>query len=167
MITPAELARGGTEHGLQRAVFAWANVAMWRGFADAWNDRTYMEREPLKTVIQTGIRAVPELRWYHAIHNQGHGDAIRGGKAKAEGTKAGIPDTFLPVPINGHAGLYIENKLSKYVNHKQGGLSDDQIECIAYLRNKGYAVHVAYSWEETALTLQEYIKYGYTSASRF
>ena len=53
-----------------------------------------------------------------AIHNQGHGDAIHGLKAQAEGVKSGVPDLCLPVrraaffngAFAGHLGLYIELK---------------------------------------------------------
>ena len=162
MQKPYELMKGGTEHGMQRAVFAWCNFAMYRGFEDAWNDACYDEPTPLAGYLDNPRQ--PLLRWYHAIHNQGHGDAIRGGQAKAEGVKRGVPDTFLPVPratpgANWH-GLYIENKLPKYAKHKDGGLSGDQIECIKFLRWAGYAVVVSHDWSMTCRTLQTYIETG-------
>ena len=77
MITPEGLAAAGTEHAHQKAIFCWAanNFNKW-----------------------------PELQLMFAIPNGGtRGDdkksrTIRGGKLKAEGVKAGVPDIFLPVP---------------------------------------------------------------------
>lgn len=161
---PNELCKGGTEHGLQSALFQWVRVAMWLGYEAAWDDATYAKPAPLKDAMSINARAVFELRWYHAVHNQGHGDAIRGAQAKAEGVVAGIPDTFLPLPryspSSNYHGLYIENKLPKYRNRADGGLSGDQQDCIRDLRHAGYAVKVAYGWEDAARTLQDYILFG-------
>ncbi len=164
MKKPRELCMGGTEHGEQQALFQWANVAMWLGFAAAWSEPTYELPAPLKDAMAANARAVPELKWFHAIHNQGHGDAIRGGQAKAEGVKAGIPDTFLPLPryspSSNYHGLYIEMKLPKYRTRKDGGLNEAQIECIPDLKRAGYAVAVCYGWYHAAQTLQTYIETG-------
>lgn len=159
MRTPWERATGKTEHGEQSALFAWANVAYWAGFASAWDRNFYTRPEPLKPFIESGP-TVPALKWYHAVHNQGHGDAIRGAKAKAEGVKAGVPDTFLPVHMSYYHGLYIELKLPVYQNYRDGGLSSDQIECLAFLVSEGYATFVAYGWEPAARAIQNYLTYG-------
>lgn len=159
MKSPWEIATGKTEHGEQTALFQWCNAAYWAGFENAWEPSFYARPAPLKPHMSVGCR-VPELRWYHAIHNQGHGDAIRGGMAKAEGVKAGIPDTFLPIPrpMQGYSGLYVELKLVKYATHKDGGLNEAQEEAIRDLRNAGYDVAVCYGWADAARTLQTYIQ---------
>lgn len=162
MKSPWEVATGKTEHGEQAALFGWANVAYWAGFDNAWNRSFYTLPTPLKGFMAIGPTQ-PHLRWFHAIHNQGHGDAIRGGQAKAEGVKAGIPDTFLPVPLSRlgsvvYAGLYIELKLPMYATRKGGGLSDDQTEALAYLESVGYRCRVAYGWEQAARAVQEYLQ---------
>jgi hypothetical protein len=42
-MTPDQLARANTEHGHQRALFAWANMVVLYGFKAAWDDRSYSE----------------------------------------------------------------------------------------------------------------------------
>lgn len=80
-ITPEYLARNGSEHGHQMAVFCWAQ--------------------------QSGI---PELKWLFAIPNQTVG-AIRGSRMVAEGLKSGVPDMMLPIARRGHLGMFIELKV--------------------------------------------------------
>ena len=84
MITPEQIAKAGTEHSHQVALFVWAQ--------------------------QSGI---PELKWLFAIPNGGPRTAIAGAKLKAEGVKPGVPDLFLPVPRGSKFGLWIELKKPK------------------------------------------------------
>lgn len=165
-MTPNQLAKSGTEHAHQVALFAWAAMAHYWGFkaANLWAGSGLT---PDKLVLTK--RPVPCLKWLHAIHNQGHGDAIRGGRAKAEGVRAGIPDIFLPYPSRGpiigerifyYHGLYIELKKpsSKPVKEtSKGGLSDEQIEFSKYAYQAGYSWHVAYGWAEAAKIIQDYL----------
>ena len=83
MITPEQLAKSGTEHGHQTALFCWA----------AMNLETY-----------------PELKWMHAIPNGGYRNKTEAGRLKAEGVKAGVSDVFLPVESGCYHGLYLEMK---------------------------------------------------------
>jgi len=107
-MTPNQLAKSGTEHAHQTALFAWCAVARIHGFdvADAWAEGAKLPAQ----LTKDEDAKVPELEWFHAIHNQGHGDKVRGGMAKAEGVRKGIADTFLPVPRGNWHGLYIEMK---------------------------------------------------------
>lgn len=162
-MTPDQLAKSGTEHAHQVALFAWAAVATQHGFnvAKVWADTGILDKE------YSEAKGVSCLKWLHAIHNQGHGDAIRGGRAKAEGVRAGIPDIFLPYPAKMniyqnicHHGLYIEMKKpsSKPVKEtSKGGLSDEQIEFKNYANENGYAWYVAYGWKEAAKIIQDYL----------
>jgi len=156
-MTPDDLTRSGTEHGQQMAVFAWANCAAMYGFEWANDDLAYSHstREALNRAFRY---EVAPLKWLYAIHNQGHGDAIRGGKAKAEGVKAGVPDMCLPYPTGGYAGLYLELKLEKYRNTKGGGRSQKQDDWIAYLRSVGYCVDTAYGWREAVTIITKYLR---------
>lgn len=109
-MNPWDRVKSGSEHAEQSALFAWANMAARFGFVAAADRASYtvaghaMSRYGpggrCGTVFKDtfGPAAVPELLRLHAIHNQGHGDAIRGNRAKTEGVKRGVPDTFLPVP---------------------------------------------------------------------
>lgn len=172
-MTPAELAKSGTEHANQRALFAWANLAERYGFAIANDEASYK----LGALMAVKPDPVPELRWMHAIPNGGPRDSITAGKLRAEGVKRGIPDLFLPVPIvvsrvpaqvagqppfnclvTRYCGLYVELKRPKSATQRQGSTSEDQNEAIAELRRAGYAVAVCFGWEEAAKQIQSYIE---------
>ena len=130
MITPEQLAAAGTEHAHQTAVMCWAAI----------NRATY-----------------PELVLLHAIGNGGERNVIVASRMKAEGVKAGIPDLHLPVARRGYISLYIEMKKPDRVNHKNGGLSDEQVELIALLRQHTNCVLVCYTWAEAARGLAGYL----------
>jgi hypothetical protein len=112
-MTPAELCKSGSEHGQQRALFAWCAMAEKYGFDAAWDERSYGKGgTEYAAEMAHAIRSnqgyepsVSEFALYHAIPNGGsRGDdpksrAIRGAQLKAEGVKPGIPDTFLPLPM--------------------------------------------------------------------
>lgn len=170
-MTPDQIAKSGSEHSHQAALFCYLAVAKlygWR-FADYWAlgecNLPHQVGGPNVGKPVPNYEPVPELQWFHAIHNQGHGDAIRGGKAKAEGVRKGIADTFLPVPNrwNGLGGLYIEMKKPsekpKTLNATKGGLSDEQIEFKNYCLTVGYSFATCYSWREAANTLRSYIEH--------
>ena len=85
-ITPEQMAKSGTEHAHQTALFIWA----------AQNFDKY-----------------PQLRYMFAIPNGGQRHAAVAGKLKAEGVKAGVPDIFLPIPRKHWHGLFVELKIGK------------------------------------------------------
>lgn len=163
-MNPQELAKSKTEHAEQRAFFAWCNIAKNYGFEAACNIESYFS---LSNAARLSGKAIPELHWIHAIHNQGHGDAIRGAKAKAEGVKAGIADIFWPHVV-GHnysefvehehtyCGLYIEMK-----RENEGKVSVEQSAFARYCSTQGYAWHVCFGWKSAAETVMQY-KNGFT-----
>lgn len=185
-MTPDQLAKSGTEHGHQSALFAYVAVARMHGFAaaDAW-----AVGASLPDYLKPGLsQPVPALEWFHAIHNQGHGDKVRGANAKAEGVRAGVADTFLPWPVfetlkfqaDGHfednhfvesevfsadrikwAGLYIEMKKPSEKPKKEGkgGVSEAQRKFGDYAKAVGYGWIVCYSWREAADALRSYIEW--------
>lgn len=93
-----------------------------------------------------------ELKWMFAIPNGGQRNAIIGSQLKASGTKAGVPDIFLPIPRNGFKGLWIELK-----RPKKGIVSAEQHEWLEYLGSQGYANHVCFGWEEARDCLLQYL----------
>lgn len=158
-MTPAQLAKSGTEHGEQRALFAYIGMAHKHGFeaADMWSLTGHYP------TIHSADPVLPDLEWFHAVHNQGHGDAIRGARAKAEGVKKGVADTFLPVPTANYPGLYIEMKKRSELpktGRGKGGMSDDQIRFANYVKSKGYAFRTCYGWEHAATTIRSYLEGG-------
>lgn len=181
-MTPDELAKSGSEHGEQRALFAWAKCAQFYGFAHAWNDATYSCEPELAT-----WHPVLELAWMHAIPNGGsRGDdaksrAMQGAKLKAEGVKKGVLDVFLPLPMkltscgptDGYVptryhGLYIEMKRkqtdkegvrkARIIDQAAGATSREQDAFIVWARSHGYAVGIYFDWRSAAKDIQTYIE---------
>lgn len=82
-MTPEQLAKPGTEHSHQVALFCWASQQF-----EKW----------------------PELKWLFAIPNGGQRNIIVAASLKAEGVKSGVSDICLPVARSTFHGLYIEMK---------------------------------------------------------
>jgi hypothetical protein len=135
-LTPAEIAKSGTEHGEQAALFFWAalNKARW-----------------------------PVLKWLYAIPNGGGRSPVEGSRLKAEGVKKGVSDVCLPVPMwKGEAnpskthynGIYIEMK------RKDGTIKDvkpEQAEFLEFVQSQGYYACVCFGWEQASKTLEWYL----------
>ena len=83
MITPEQLTKSGSEHGMQAAIFCWAQQ----------NENQY-----------------PELKRLFHIPNGGWRDKRTAGKLKATGVKKGVPDICLPIKRGLFNGLWIELK---------------------------------------------------------
>ena len=135
-VTPESLAASGSEDGHQMAVFAWA----------ALNTEQY-----------------PQLKNLFAIPNGGNRHIVEAIKFVGTGTRSGVPDTMLAWPIirgwdKKYHGLFIEMKIEKYRNHKNGGRSDNQIEWGDRLIAAGYCVRTCYSWIEARDTLIDYLE---------
>lgn len=171
MLKPDQLAKSGTEHGHQSALFAFVAVAHWHGFNAA---KVWASGGDLPARDPDQPPALPCLKWFHAIHNQGHGDKIRGARAKAEGVKKGVADTFLPWPVYEPCpsdpqlmivkwcGLYIEMKKPSEKPKREtskGGVSDEQAEFGKFAKGAGYGWCVCYGWQEAAQMLENYINF--------
>lgn len=132
MITPEQLAKSGLESGEQKAVFAWAAL---------------------------NVSKHPCLKWLHAIPN------ANSHKQVAEGVRSGVSDICLPYPrtrllgscVSCYHGLYIELKIEKRRNQKNGGCSDDQLEFIEYANSVGYKALVCYGWQEAVKAIEDYL----------
>lgn len=158
MITPEQLAKSGSEHGEQSALFLWAKM-------------------------NEGHE--PRLKFMFAIPNGGsRGDdaksrKIRGSMLKMEGVKPGTVDIFLPIPVptqftaptsKWYHGLFIEmkkpsEKLKKGPNGPgpwdYGGVKDDQKEFLDFAVDQGYKCAVCYSWIEAANEIKFYLTGSY------
>ena len=82
-MSPEQIAKAGTEHAHQAALFCMA----------AQNREIF-----------------PELEWMFAVPNGGERNKIVASKLKAEGVRAGVSDVLLPVSRHGYHGLFIEMK---------------------------------------------------------
>lgn len=133
-IQPEDLITG-SEDGEQAALFCWA----------ALNTNKY-----------------PQLENLFAIPNGGNRHIVEAIKFVGTGTRAGVPDTFLPcckiLDTRVSHGLFIEMKIEKYRNYKNGGCSEDQIKWHKKLRDAGYCVNVCYSWIEGRDCLINYLE---------
>lgn len=152
---PRDLCIKNTEHGHQTALFAWT-----------------------ATIARVGIE--PRLWHFFAVPNGGArgNDAYSakrtGAMMVAEGVRKGIPDTFLPVPVDALAssqanklrhrfgdtipiagrylaGLWIEMKTTG------GKVSPDQMERLKGLQGQGYATAICWDWREAADTIRMYL----------
>jgi hypothetical protein len=138
-ITPDQLASTGSETGEQRALFAWA-----------------------------ALSGYPQLKWLHAVPNGGERNDQTRMALAAEGVRNGVWDVFLPWPVrqpwnnNGpdgsYHGLYIEMKRANRRNHKNGGLTDEQVAFGEYASRNGYKTAVCYSWEEARDIIVSYLE---------
>lgn len=166
-MTPDTLAKSNSEHGQQRALFAWANVASRYGFEASWDDRSYTVQGHAATYGTAG--AVAALARLYAIPNGGLRDKATAGKLKAEGVKRGVPDIFLPLIVGTWAGLYVELKRpetkkagtrkAEIIAQPAGATSEAQDDWIGYLRSAGYGVAVAFDWREAAKQIQSYVQW--------
>ena len=140
-----------TEFANQVSLFMWANMACQFGVEVADDPLSYSKPG---YIAKFDWNPEPRLRWLHAIHNQGHGDAVRGARAKAEGVKEGVSDLFLPVPILKSVawhGLYIELKVG---SNKP---STAQANFISDMREVGYDAVCLNGWEACRAKILEYL----------
>ena len=119
---------------------------------------TPLEHEEQSALFQRADyakRSLPALEWLFAVPNGGYYLSPRAaGKLKAAGLKAGVPDTFLPVPRGEFAGLFIELK------RRDASPSDTkpgQQRWHTALRSMGYRVEVCKGWEAAWSVLMDYI----------
>lgn len=182
--TPWEMAAVGSEFSHQSALFAWAAMAASFGVSAAANPASYTQSGFAKQCLSMGPDdRLAELKWLHAIKNQGHGDRVRGSRSKSEGVREGVFDVFLPVSMYHHegwrdkwpllgglefeeqsgslyktyCGLYIELKTPDRKNHKNGGASDPQLEFQPFAREQGYAAEFAHGWLEARDLILKYL----------
>lgn len=126
-LTPAEIAKSGTEHGEQAALFFWA----------AMNRSLY-----------------PCLKWLYAIPNGGGRSPVEGSRLKAEGVKKGVSDVCLPVPSHGYNGLYIEMKRK---DGTIKDVKPEQSEFLEFVLSQGYYGCVCFGWEQASKTVEWYL----------
>lgn len=133
MLTPEQIAHGGSEHAHQSALMQWVTM-VWK--------------HPLGHLL-------------FAVPNGGDRQAHVGASMKAEGVKKGVPDLCWPITRYNvdefvWPGLYIEMKVPGREKTKDGGCSPEQVKWHRHLLDQGYAVAVAYGWQSAAWVLALY-----------
>lgn len=86
---------------------------------------------------------------YNNPKNMEHGVYL-----KSMGLKAGIPDMFLAIPMNGFSGMYIEMKT------KTGRLTKEQKQYSIILQEIGYKWVLCRSQQEFKKEIDEYMKHN-------
>jgi hypothetical protein len=146
-MTPWQIATSNSsEHVQQVAFFAWARKARFVGFALAWQPDSYLTIPP-----REALAPVPILDLLHAIPNGGERNGAVAGRMKAEGTRSGVPDTFLPWPGRYGVGLYLEFKVGK------NQLSAEQRKFFAAVQQVNYGAFEVRSWEAAAKYVQAHL----------
>lgn len=93
----------------------------------------------------------PQLALMFAIPNGGKRHISTAKALKASGTKAGIPDIFLPVPHGEKHGLWIELKVGKNKTTKAQNM------WLTNLTGEGYETAVCYGFQEAKNKIVEYL----------
>ena len=120
-------------------------------------------KKPIKhTEANYQQQVVEWARWAHRsgkypnldlLHCSLNGVKLSGTQAKiakGQGMLSGVPDLFLPVPIGGYHGLFIEMKSDK------GRLSENQQWFLNKVELLGYKIAVCYSANEAIKTIENY-----------
>lgn len=94
----------------------------------------------------------PELELLYHIPNEGKRSKATGGRLKALGLKAGVPDLCLPTAHGGYIGLYIEMKV------KPNKPTEKQKHWLRMLRTAGHMVAVCYDWDSARQLLEDYMR---------
>lgn len=128
-VEPAKLARSGSEHAIQVALFA---------------------------ALAELSHTVPEAKWIFAVPNGFYGSASQKGKMKAEGLRAGVWDICVPFPRKGklghfYTGLWVELKVGKNT------LSDQQKDFGYAMFMAGWDTAVFYNWESAFERIKGYL----------
>lgn len=156
-MSPWSLAKGGSEHGEQAALFQYLSVAALHGFKAADDEDCYKVRGYLEDAYGSHP-GIPELVWVFAIPNGGSrgktkDEAMRvGAMLKAEGVKAGVSDIFVPIPRHGRCGLFIEMK-----REDGGTLSDKQREFGSAMQAAGYGFVCCHGWLEAVKIIKQWL----------
>lgn len=108
------------------------------------------ESQEQRQLIQW-CRTDPRYQYLFHIPNEsvgGQGWIVRN---RQLGVKAGVPDLFYPVPMNGYHGLFIEMKT------ETGRLRPEQKKWLDALETFGYKCVVAHGWMEAKEALEGYM----------
>ena len=95
-----------------------------------------------------------------AIPNGGKRNAREGGRMKAQGVTASIPDLFFHLPIGLYAGLWLEMKRPKGIDHDAGKVTQGQKDKIHLLIAAGYWALPVWGFDEAKKAIEDYLKCG-------
>jgi len=113
------------------------------------------EQQALIKWIKLNASRFPDVERIFSIPNGGKRDKVTAIMLKREGLRANVLDLFLPKPMGGYFGLWIEMK-----QRLAGYLSDGQEDEISYLNRVGYLAVKCHGAKEAACTIVAYYKLG-------
>jgi hypothetical protein len=93
----------------------------------------------------------PGLRGAFAIPNGFLDTKAKRIRATQEGVLSGVPDVFIPWPLGGFHGLFLEFK------RPGGRVTQAQEEYLALMRSRGYKAQVVFGLREALVALKAYI----------
>lgn len=96
-------------------------------------------------------RTRPELQYLFHIPNESVGGQAWLIRNRQMGVKNGVPDLFLPIPMKGYHGLFIEMKATG------GRVRPEQKNWIDALTAFGYMAVVARGWKEARDVITDYL----------
>lgn len=98
-------------------------------------------------------KANQDLRYaaIFAVPNGGHRHKVVASKLKAEGVESGVPDIFVAVPNEQHAGLFIEMKFGR------NKPTDNQKGWLKLLERMGYRTVVCWSADDAIGALEAHL----------
>jgi hypothetical protein len=128
---PEDIAKAGTEHAHQAALFCWA--------------------------YKKAVTSWPQLKWLYAIPNGGERNPATAARLKAEGVKSGVSDVCLPSAQRGYHGLYIEMKKPGSEGKAAGKESPAQVEFGKFLADEHYMYRCCHDWMTAAQTIAWYM----------
>lgn len=117
-------------------------------------DLEHQEQVALMQIVALHENKMPELKNLFAIPNGGGRTQREGGRLKAEGVRAGVPDLQLAFPSGEFHGLFVEMKI------KPNTPSKAQKDWILRLKSAGYRCEVCYSADAAWRTIKNYLKVG-------
>ena len=94
------------------------------------------------------LRSIPIIH----IPNEGKRSMSYGAKMKRMGLSKGFPDLFIPKPMNGAHGLFIELKTDT------GKISADQEAWLMFLSREGYKAFVCRGFNAAKSVIEKYLK---------
>jgi hypothetical protein len=113
------------------------------------------EQEALFDWAMCSMGKWPELGMLFHIANEGKRSPITGAAMVRQGMRRGVPDIFLPVPMDDYHGLFIELKAHG------GRATKEQKQWIERLRGQGYAAEICYGWDKAREIIEIYLKGAY------
>jgi hypothetical protein len=135
---PVKKRKSNLEDQHQKSLIDWAKVF----------------RLPELPHIEVGAKLADYM--FH-IPNGGKRGKVEAAILKGMGTKKGVSDLFLPLPMHGKPGLWIEMKAPFKDSKDKNYPSTDQKQWLTRMSLAGYVTAVAYGWFEARQIILNYI----------